>query len=85
MAATRSLRLRDTGRGRPIRAVLLALRRRAEGLAAVPETGTRGVQEGTVIDQLLADVWAAAILMGAVILLTLGTLRVFAEWRPRKR
>ncbi len=38
-----------------------------------------------MIDQLLADVWAAAILMAAVLLLTLGTLKVVARWRPRKR
>lgn len=36
-----------------------------------------------MIDQLLADVWAAAILMAAVLLLTLGTLHVTATWRRR--
>ncbi len=44
-----------------------------------------GEEEEQVIDQLLADVWAAAILIDAVILLTLGTLPVVAKWRPRKR
>ncbi len=36
-----------------------------------------------MIDQLLADVWAAAILRAAVLLLTLGTLPVVAKWRRR--
>ncbi len=36
-----------------------------------------------MIDQLLADVWAAAILMAAVILLTFGTLPVVAKWRRK--